>query len=301
MFNISEHKGLPYRMLVFAEVLKQGSFTAAAGALGHTKSGVSAYVSQLEAMLGVRLLNRSTRRLNLTPAGVIFARHSQDLADSIALSVAKVQELAEEPQGRLALTAPSAFEAPIVIPLISKLCQQFPKVKPELLFTDERLDLLEHRLDLSITVGELSSSNYRALPLGVIRSILVASPKFLQQHRVERIDQLSSLPLIITPWQRGVRLSHRTLGDQVSYGPNAYVDVNTSSGALILALEGMGVALVPQLFLSSEFVKHKLVHLLPDWEGEPRTVYGVHAYQTQLPFVLRQFLEAFKEWLSNCR
>jgi len=99
MFNKSEQRRLAYQMLVFDEVLKQGSFTEAAQSLGHTKSAISQYVSQLERALGVRLLNRSTRTLNLTPAGQLVAKRSEQLLELLTVTIDEIDESAIAPAG----------------------------------------------------------------------------------------------------------------------------------------------------------------------------------------------------------
>ena len=184
MFIKNEQRRLAYQMLVFDEVIKKGSFTAAAESLGHTKSAVSQYVSQLEGDLGVRLLNRSTRRLNLTVVGLQLAKRSEQLLDLLMTTVAEVKSHEQAPAGRIAITAPHAFESNLVTPIVAQLCDEYPKLVPELVYSDERLDLLQQKLDMAISVGRQKDSSYHAILIGKLDSILVASPAYLAKHRV---------------------------------------------------------------------------------------------------------------------
>ncbi len=296
MFRISEHKGLSYRMLVFHQVVESGSFTAAAAELGHTKSGVSSYISQLERQLGIRLLNRSTRRLNLTPAGEQFARRCEELAQLLYLAVDEVSDYDNMPQGRIAITAPHSFESSMVTPLIAELCQQYPKLIPELIYTDKRLDILTHKLDLAISVGPQKDSNYHAIRLGEIDAILVAAPIYLARNEVESLDDLVSASCIMLPWQESTLLKGGKR--EGCFTSQRLIRLNSSPSAINSALAGLGVALIPSLFAKPMLDNGQLVRILPEYQGEKRDVYALHAYQQQLPLVLRQFVERLKNMMT---
>ncbi|WDE09298.1 LysR family transcriptional regulator [Thalassomonas viridans] len=280
-------------MMIFDEVAKTGSFTKAAEALGHTKSAVSQYISQLEADLGVRLLNRSTRRLNLTSAGQQLARRSEQLVSMLSVSVEEVVSQVAAPQGRLAITAPLAFDTGLVTPLIAELLREYPKLEPELTFTDERLDLLTHKLDLAISVGMQKDSSYHAILLGHISSILVASPEFIARHGTISPETLPQLPLITLPWQQG-KTKVEKKNNSLALTSTAVVKINTSLGAMSAAINGLGVALVPKILVNQAISDGRLQQVLPDYNGEHRQVYALHSYQQQLPLVIRLLVERLK-------
>lgn len=153
MFIKSEQKKLAYQMLVFDEVVNKGSFTLAAHSLGHTKSAVSLYITQLETALDTRLLTRSTRTLNLTPSGELLVKRSEQLVNLLSDTLQDLDTYNNEPAGRITITAPHAFETNLITPIIANLCDEYTKLTPELIYTDERLDLLNNQLDLAISVG----------------------------------------------------------------------------------------------------------------------------------------------------
>jgi DNA-binding transcriptional LysR family regulator len=293
MFNKSEHKRLAYQMLVFDEVLKRGSFTEAAHSLGHTKSAISQYVSQLEQGLGVRLLNRSTRTLNLTPAGELIAKRSEQLLSLLSITLDEIDESALAPAGRIAITAPHAFEASLVTPIITELCDEYPKLTPELNFTDERLDILKHQLDMAISVGPQKDSTYHAILIGELESVLVASPKYFAKHEKVREKNLSQQNLIMLPWQSNYSLTNKS-NHRILFSSLKYLKMNTSTSAINSAISGAGICLIPSIFIKSELQSGVLQQVLTDYVGEPRSVYAVHSYQQQLPLVLRLFVNKLK-------
>ena len=293
MFNKSEQRRLAYQMLVFDEVLKQGSFTEAAQSLGHTKSAISQYVTQLERGLGVRLLNRSTRTLNLTPAGQLIAKRSEQLLELLTVTIDEIHESAIAPAGRIAITAPHAFEASLVTPIITALCDEYPKLNPELTFTDERLDILKHQLDIAISVGPQKDSSYHAILIGELESVLVASPKYLAKHIDVNEQNLSQQSLIMLPWQSDFSLT-KDNNNIITFNSSKYLKMNTSTSAINSAVTGAGICLIPSIFIKSELQSGALQRVLPDYLGETRNVYAVHSYQQQLPLILRLFINKLK-------
>ena len=293
MFNKSEQRRLAYQMLVFDEVLKQGSFTEAAQSLGHTKSAISQYVTQLERALGVRLLNRSTRTLNLTPAGQLVAKRSEQLLELLTVTIDEIHESAIAPAGRIAITAPHAFEASLVTPIITALCDEYPKLTPELTFTDERLDILKHQLDVAISVGPQKDSSYHAILIGELESVLVASPKYLAKHVDVNEQNLAQQNLIMLPWQSDFSLT-KDNKNIITFNSSKYLKMNTSTSAINSAVTGAGICLIPSIFIKSELQSGALQRVLPDYLGEARNVYAVHSYQQQLPLILRLFINKLK-------
>ncbi len=293
MFNKSEQKRLAYQMLVFDEVLKQGSFTEAAYSLGHTKSAISQYVSQLEQALGVRLLNRSTRTLNLTPTGQLIAKRSEQLLELLTVTLDEIHENVTAPAGRIAITAPHAFEASLVTPIITALCNEYPKLTPELIFTDERLDILKHQLDVAISVGPQKDSSYHAILIGELESVLVASPRYLAKQTEINEQNLSLQTLIMLPWQGNFVLT-KDGENVISFDSLKYLKMNTSTSAINSAVTGAGICLIPSIFIKNELQSGALQRILPDYLGEARNVYAVHSYQQQLPLILRLFINKLK-------
>ncbi|ABC29832.1 Transcriptional regulator [Hahella chejuensis KCTC 2396] len=297
MFRNNEQKALPYRMLVFNEVVKCGSFTGAAENLGHTRSAISTYISQLETLVGTKLLSRSTRRLHLTPAGRQFALRCEQMAETLQLAVDELQDFEQEPQGRIAITAPHAFESLLVESVIADLCRQYPKLTADVVFSDQKLDLLEHKLDMAITVGPQKDSDYHALKLGVLRSFLVASQAYQDTHGKPDPRQLDNHTLILLPWQHKASLYSN--GEQVPLQAGKAMHVNTLPAAINYARHGLGLLLAPSIFVADAIGRGELERVAPDWQAEDRDVYALHSFGKRLPFILRQATERLKWKLES--
>jgi len=298
MFIKSEQKKLAYQMLVFDEVVNKGSFTLAAQSLGHTKSAVSLYITQLETALDTRLLNRSTRTLNLTISGELLAKRSTQLVDLLSDTLQDLATYKNEPTGRMAITAPHAFEANLITPIIASLCEEYTELAPELIYTDERLDLLSNQLDLAISVGPQKDSNYKAILIGKLDSVLVASPKYIAKAKAITTENLKHQSLIILPWQSKSILNCDESKNLI-FDSNTLIKMNTSTSAINSIKCGLGVGLLPSVFIKDELVSGQLQRVLPDYTGEERDVYAIHSYQNKLPFVLRKFINELKRKFMN--
>ena len=251
MFIKSEQRKLAYQMLVFDEVVNQGSFTLAAQSLGHTKSAVSHYVTQLETALDVKLINRSTRTLNLTSSGTLLAKRCGQLVSLLSDTLQELDTHNNEMIGRIAITAPHVFEANLITPIIAHLCHEFTKLTPELIYSDERLDLLSNKLDLAISVGPQKDSNYKAVLIGKLDSILVASPKYIAKSELITSENFNTHSLVILPWQSNHSLN-ANLVKPLTFESVTEIKMNTSTSAINALKCGLGIGLVPSVFIKEE-------------------------------------------------
>ena len=168
-------------MEVFTRVVEQGGFSAAARALSMTPSAVSKLVARLEARLGLRLFNRSTRQLQLTAEGRVFYDRSvrvlADLADAERGAAAN-----DAPRGRLSVNANVPFGEAALLPLVPAFLERYPEISLDIVLTDEVIDLIEHRTDVAVRAGPLKNSSLVARKLGETRKSIVASPDYLARR-----------------------------------------------------------------------------------------------------------------------
>lgn len=211
------------------------------------------------------------------------------MLELLTLTTEEVSHYDSIPTGRIAITAPHGFDAPLVAPIIAQLCAEYPKLLPELHFSDVRLDLLKHKLDMSIAVGELKDSAYHAIPIGYLDSILVASPAYLAREKFVSADSLSEHTLIQLPWQNKSTLTSAN-AKQAHFKSHKLLKVNTTISAINSAKCGIGIALVPSIFVRQAIESGGLQQVIPAHEGAKRAVYTLHTYQHQLPLVLRLFV-----------
>ena len=172
-------------MEVFVRAVELGGFSAAARALAMTPSAVSKLVGRLEARLGVRLLNRSTRQVQLTAEGGAFYERSVRLLADLA-EAERGTAANDTPRGRLSVNANVPFGEAALLPLVPAFLERYPEVSLDIVLTDEVIDLIEHRTDIAVRAGPLKSSSLVARKLGATRKAILASPAYLARRGVPR-------------------------------------------------------------------------------------------------------------------
>ena len=168
--------------LIFAKVVEQGSFTAAARTLGLPKTTVSRKVQELEERLGAQLLNRTTRRLGLTEAGAVYHDHSVRIARELEEAESAVGQLQGGPRGWLRVTAPYSIGVMWIAPLLSEFHQRHPEVRIDMNLGNEKLDLIATETDVALRIGSLPDSSLVARRLHSFRTQIYASPEYVARH-----------------------------------------------------------------------------------------------------------------------
>ncbi|MFQ3231981.1 MAG: DNA-binding transcriptional LysR family regulator [Reinekea sp.] len=290
------------RLLIFTEVMKQGSFTKAAIHLGMTKSAVSQNISRLEADLNSRLLNRTTRGISATPLGERLYSRSSMMADQADYILEEIANDQASPSGQFSITYPHALEANIVLPAIEQLSLEFPKLTFRLVADDQALDLVTHNLDAAIHVGELADSSYRALPIGELNEWFCATPQYLNEHdEFEIAEDIERHRWITTPWQkRKFTLTNVKHLSVFSLKPTAFIHAHSFPGVLHLVQSHIGFGLLPNINVQTLIRNKQLVRVLPDWTGPRWPVYLLHAYQSERPVHIRRFHQLIKQYFENC-
>lgn len=286
---------------VFVKVVQAGSFSAAARQLGLPTSTVSNRVAMLERRLGVMLLQRTTRRLNLTEAGDRYFQHARLGFEHLMDAESAVTEAAGEPSGLLRVTAPADLGDVILSGILSEMRLRFPKVKIEMVLTGTTIDLIAEGIDAAIRAGVLKDSTLVAKPAGIARWIVVASPKFLssvdkiacpedlKRHRCLQFPPLGRESWTLMNQGRSVRIERS--GDVI---------VNDTRLVRALALKGEGVALLPSYLCHQDISDGTLHQVLPDWYGKTDPIHIVFPRQRFIAPKLRAFIDlAIEELKSN--
>jgi len=289
------------RLMVFAEVVKQASFTGAATQLGISKSAVSQQIKSLEADMGIRVLNRTTRGVSTTALGEKLLSRCHILKDQVDLVLKDIANAEENPKGRFAITLPHSLEANVVMPAIEQLCLEYPGIQPELIVSDSSLDLVENNLDVAIHAGELPDSSYRALPIGTVTEIFCASPLYLNKNSIPmKLTDLAQLKWIATSWQKQkMSVYDITTNEKTTIELNQFSKVNNFPSALSMALRHLGVVLVPENVAKSLIKSGDLVHIMKNFTGPLWPLYTVHAYQREKPIHLTRFHQLVCNHFNN--
>ncbi|MBL4848087.1 MAG: LysR family transcriptional regulator [Planctomycetes bacterium] len=258
----------PGDALIFAQVVDQGSFTAAARILDLPKSSVSRRVSRLEGQLGVQLLRRTTRRLDLTDAGRAFYARAAQAAEALVAAEQAVTSMLDEPLGRLRVTAPVELGTRLFEVLLG-FTAAYPQVRLDLELTNRYVNLVEEGYDAALRGGRAPEGSLTGRSLGVGESVLVASPSYLAgAGAVRRVTDIAKHDCILFPsWVSGGAWS-LTNGRKTTVVPvRGRLTVNNLEAIRLGALAGLGLTLLPNHHCAADLAAGTLVRVLPRWSN----------------------------------
>lgn len=246
---------------IFLTVVDTGSFTGAANLLNQQVAKVSRAVSRLEDTLQCTLLNRTTRRLELTEEGHVFIRYARESLNTLYTGEEAIKLLKQAPSGHLRIDAASPFVLHQLTPLVGEFVQQYPHITLDLTSHDNIIDLLEHKTDLAIRIGDLKDSNLHARLLGKSQLRLVVSPEYLYQHNeVAHINDLSTHKLI--GFNDASKLNSWPLKTPVKL--NFHMTGSSGETLRQLCLNHQGIALLSHFMIGDDLKSGRLVEVLPE-------------------------------------
>lgn len=284
-------------MQAFVAVVEAGGFSAAAARLPISRAGVSKHVSELETHLGVRLLNRTTRRLSLTEAGRAYYERCVQILDDVADSECVATGLSSEPYGVLRLNAPMSFGIKQLAPRLHRFYQRYPRVEVALNLSDRFVDVVEEGYDLVIRIARLKDSSLIARQIAPCRHVLCASPSYLQQHgSPQNPAELSA--------HRCLHYSHLESGREWHLeGPDGEQRIpvpsalTANNGDVICraACDGMGIALLPDFIVAEAIQADHLRIVLPDYCPPLLHIYALYPSRKYMSVKVRHFIDFLLE------
>jgi DNA-binding transcriptional LysR family regulator len=297
-------------LYMFAAVVRHEGFAPAARALGAPKSKLSKRVARLEAELGVRLIERTSRKFRVTETGQAFYEQVAAALEGVEAAEAVAAHAQAEPGGLVRVSCPPGLTQHMMAAVLPGFLAAFPKVKVELMVTGRRVDLIEERIDVALRVRTRldTDPNLTMRTLGASRLVLAASPAFVAGLAEPiTIQTLGGLPTL-TPNDRVERDSWPLTGPdgvtvEVSHTPRlATSDFDVLAAA---AVEGLGVALIPDHFGVTHFVAGRLMQVLPEWSTSEGIVHAVFTGRHGLLPAVRAFIDhlarEFPATLRQCR
>jgi len=284
---------------VFAQVVRAGSFVRAARQLGMPKSTVSRKVVDLEARLGARLLERTTRTLRLTDTGRAYFAHAERILIELEQADATVTQLQAAPRGPLRVSAPLNISQ--LGPIGERFLARYPEVQLEIACTDRIVDLIAEGFDLALRVGKLADSTLIARPLATMRNVLTASPSLLERSGVPSSpEQLPNWPCIAfggvaerSSWEL-LSATGRTASVRIT--PRFIVNDFDVLGSAALA--GLGIALLPAQRCAEDVRAGRLRRVLPDWSSIVRPLQAVYPSGRHLSPKMTAFLDHLSQSFS---
>jgi len=279
-------------MKVYVLAVEKGSLSAAAAECGISATMAGNHLRMLEKRLGMRLLNRTTRRQALTAFGEDYYARCKEILRLVAETDAQAQSLRLAPAGKLRVTAPVTFGAEALTPALSAYLERYPEVSVDLTLSDRVADLMEEGFEAAIRVGELADSPLVAKPLAPYRLMICASPDYLARKGTPRTpddlsrhDCLSFTPASMTHW--------RFEGPEGPYRVpvSGRVRVNQGQALRVAALHGLGIVLQPAILLEADVQAGRLVRLLPEHELPSRPMHVLYLPDRYRSPKLRSFVD----------
>ena len=272
-------------------VVDHGSFSAASRATQVPVATLSRKVSELEKLLGTRLLIRSTRKLTLTDAGVSYVAIARRILEQLEEAEREAAGEFMVPKGELVLSAPLLYGRLQVLPIVADFLAQFPEINIRLLLADRNVDLHDDRVDMAVRIGALPDSDMIATRIGSMRTVVCASPKLIKKRGApQRPQDLLRFPCVTfdgpTPW-RGWRFGPAST--EIPVKPR--LTVSTAEAALEAAIRGIGVTRLLYYQVVEAVEDGRLVILLEAFEPGPTPVHLLHSAHGQMPLKMRRFLD----------
>jgi DNA-binding transcriptional LysR family regulator len=288
-------------MAIFARIVEEGSFTAAAKSLGRSKAFVSQQLSQLETMLGTELLFRSTRKLSLTEAGKVYLDYCQDITKAAEEAKRAIEALQGEMKGSIAISATHSFGELIMSEVLLSFQQQYPKVHIELDLSDDIRDLKTQGIDLCIRGSNQIDDDLVAIPLLQWRMITVATPEYLAEHGTPATPEELRQHNCIGKKSEMQEMGWPYMIDGQFKRVKVNGDFSVPRNPLIkrLALQGRGIAWMPAFVIEQEVREGSLVKVLEAFYPPAFTFYLVYVYQKAMPLRQRRLIDFIKHWFAE--
>ncbi|MDI9246420.1 LysR family transcriptional regulator [Marinobacter sp. CHS3-4] len=279
-------------MRAFLQVVQDGSFTRAAERLTTSPQLVSKYVSQLEQLLGVRLLNRTTRRVNLTEAGHRYFQSAQQILADLDDLEHQIGDLQPEASGLLRISAPVSFAIHHMEPLLSAFRNAHPGVEVDLQLNDRKVDIVEEGFDVALRIGRLKSSSLIAKRVAPIRLVFCASPDYLARHGTpEHPEDLQNHHYLHYSYMDSSAIPSLQKWFSGSSRIQRVMSSNNGDVLIAAAISGAGIALQPTFLCGPAIREGKLQVLLEQHEPEPMALYAVYAHRQLMASKVRVFVD----------
>ncbi len=268
-------------MRVFATVAKNASFSAAAKKLNISKAMASKYVQYLEGELGVRLLNRTTRKLNLTEVGLAYYEKAYAILSEIEAAENSIKQMDSNPSGKIKIMAPPSFGAFHLSRALSTYLKTYPEVEAVLELSNRFPDIVEEEIDIAFSVGELDDSIFIARKVASARRVVCASPQYLEEHGIPETPEslYQHNCMIYSPrntqldWEFANKQRIKISGD---------IQCNDGDALRIAAIQGCGITQLPTYMVGLDIQSGRLCALLEEYEPSSLPIFAIYHHRRYL-------------------
>lgn len=284
-------------MALFVEVARVRSFRRAAETAGVPTSTLSRRIALLEQSVGLRLLTRTTRRIELTEAGAVYFERCKRIIDEARIAHEELGDMLAQPTGTLRVSAPADFATVWLAPLLPAFTERYPGIDFDLDLTPRNVDLTSEPFDLAIRMANPGSANLISRVIGRVASRLYAAPSYLSVHgepsRPKELERHQCLTMATLPsWT--MNAGKRTFTVNVG----GRFKANSVSMLRQLAVQGMGILNLPERAVAQEVATGTLKNILPAWQGTPLSIHAVTETKL-LPAKTQRFIEFLRDGLRS--
>ncbi|RKQ41226.1 LysR family transcriptional regulator [Enterobacter sp. R1(2018)] len=276
-------------MALFAILVKNGSFTRTAEELNMTKSRVSQKINALEEQLGLRLLNRTTRKVSLTDAGERYLPYCQEMIDTAQRAEGLVQRLREIPAGKLRVIAPPGFMHSILPVVHNDFLKKYPQVELELTTADSFFGSVNDIFDIAFRIGKPSDDLFIGRFLGNFNRFIVGSPEYVSKYPIARPSELLNCDLITHKAWKSITLQKSTARYELAMNMRHTCDNLTY--ILHQSLQGAGLAILPEYIVAPYLKSGQLNVVLPDWTVQQIELWMIYPSSKNNTLALRNYID----------
>ncbi len=289
------------RIRAFVQVFDAGGFSSAARQHGRSKALLSKYVTDLEDYLGVRLMNRTTRKLSLTEAGEAYYREASGLLQQLDDLDATITDQTAEPRGLLRVSAPRNFGESTLAPAIFEYLKTYPKVQLDLRLEDRYVDLIDEGIDVALRISTLADSSLIARKIADMHVVIGAAPELLKKTGTPKHpEDLRHLPCIIDVNLQGQSNWRFTEGGKtISVPVTGPLRVNSPLAARTAAVMGLGFVVLPSYLAEPAVQRGDLVPVLPGFLPTGQTLQAVYPHRRHLAGKVRALIDHLVAWFAT--
>ncbi|MBU0604052.1 MAG: LysR family transcriptional regulator [Gammaproteobacteria bacterium] len=291
-------------MQVFIRVVDANSFTRAAESLALPRATVTTAVQNLENLLHVRLLNRTTRRISLTPDGAAYYERCARILADIEETEASFREVARGPKGRLRIDVPAPIGRLFLIPRLCEFHTRYPDIELVIGMGDRPVDLVRESVDCVLRIGELQDSSLVARRIGTLETITCAAPRYIERFgepaSIEALQDHRAVHYFSSRTGRTVEWDFVVDGSVQEVKVPGRVSVNDAEAYVACGLQGFGMIQPPRFMVQSHLDNGALREVLPQWQPSPMPISVVYLQDRHLSPKVRAFVDWVAELFSRC-
>ncbi|NYT86389.1 LysR family transcriptional regulator [Pollutimonas harenae] len=291
-------------MQVFTRVVDANSFTLAADSMGLPRSTVTTTIQSLERSLKLRLLNRTTRRLSLTPDGAAYYERCVQILADIEDMDAAFRDVTQGPNGRLRIDTPPSIGRLILLPALCDFHTRYPDIELAIGMSDRVIDMVQDAVDCVIRVGELEDSSMVARRIGTFEGITCAAPAYLEQHgeprNIEDLVNHHAVHYFSSRTGRVIDWSFTVDGKPIDVQVNGKVSVNDAEAYVQCGLKGFGLIQPPRYMVAPLLESGQLREILTEWTPPPQPISVVYLHNRHLSPKVRVFVDWVSELFQHC-